>query len=162
MSVVTGSPPSEPEGVLMRSYVAHTDGLKDAGVIRAGECRHYSSMVGIATGLKLIGPDPSSYRDWVLEGLFEMTHAATGERTQATRMFNRDRRFFVSVKDLLRTGKRVEFSYKFYVERLPGLGSLKKRLEIIFLEGCENSSSWGATFHGFFSRAFSASKLPQP
>jgi hypothetical protein len=162
MSAETASPRTEPEGVRIMSYVAHTDGLKDAGVIRAGECRHYSSMVGIATGLKLIGPDPRSYRDWVLEGLFEMTHAATEERTQATRMFNRDRRFFMSVKDLLRTGKRVEFSYNFYVERLPGSSGLKKRLEITLLEGCENSSSSGATFHGFFGRASSARKLPQP
>jgi hypothetical protein len=140
MSVVTGSPPTEPEGVSLRSYVAHTDGLKDAGVIRAGERRHYSSVEGVATGLKLIGPNQSNYRDWVLEGLFEMTLAATGERTQATRMFNRDRRFFMSVKDLLSTGKRVEFSYEFYVERLPGSSGLKKRLEITFLEGCENYS----------------------
>jgi hypothetical protein len=77
----------------------------------------------------------------VLEGLFEMTDASTGERTQATRMFNRDRKFFMSVKDLLKTGKRVEFSYEFYVERLAVRGGLKKRLEIAFLEGSENSSS---------------------
>jgi hypothetical protein len=140
MSVVTGSPPTEPEGVLIRSYLAHTDGLKDAGVIRAGECRLYSSVVGIATGLKLIGPYPTHYRDWVLEGLFEVTHTATGERTRGTRMFNRDRRFFMSVKDVLSTGKRVEFSYEFYVERLAGSSGLKKRLEITFLEACENSS----------------------
>jgi hypothetical protein len=139
MSVETDAPPTEPEeGILHRSYVAHNDGLKDAGTIRAGECRHYSSMVGIVTGLKLFGPDPSNYRDWVLEGLFEMTHAATGERTEATCMFNRDRRFFMSVKDLLTTGKAVEFYYKFYVERLRGFGRLRKRLEIILLEGCEN------------------------
>jgi hypothetical protein len=129
----------EIEGVRIKRYVAHNDGLKDAGVIRAGECRHYSSMVGIVRGLKLLGPDPSNYRDWVLEGLFRMTHAATGERTRAARMYNRDRKFFMSVKDLLSTGKTVEFSYEFYVERLPGFGRLKKRLEIILLEGCENS-----------------------
>jgi hypothetical protein len=141
MSVETGSPliltPSM--GVRIRSYVAHTDGLKEAGVIRTGECRHYSSMVGITTGLKLIGPDPSNYRDWVLEGLFKMTHVATGERTRAARMYNRDRRFFRSVKGLLTTGKAVEFSYEFYVERLRSLSGLKKRLEITSLETCENS-----------------------
>jgi hypothetical protein len=53
----------------------------------------------------------------VLEGWFEMTDANTGERTQATRMFNRDRSFFISVRDLLKTEKAVEFSYEFYVER---------------------------------------------
>ena len=162
MSDATGSPPIRSEYVRLRSYVAHTDGLKDAAPMRAGECRHYSSVEGVATGLKLIGPHPGNYRDWVLEGLFEMTDAGTGERTQASRMFNRDRRFFMSVKDLLRTGKRVEFSYKFYVERLPGSSGLKKSLEITLLEGCENSSSSGATFHGFFGRASSARKLPQP
>jgi hypothetical protein len=141
MSVVTGSPPIPSKDVWIRSYVAHTDGLKNAGVIRAGECRHYSSMVGIATGLRLIGPDPSNYRDWVLEGLFKMTHVATGETTRAARMYNRDRKFFMSVKDLLTTGKMVEFAYEFYVERLPGFNGLKKRLEITSLESCENSSS---------------------
>ena len=25
--------------------------------MRAGECRHYSSVAGVATGLKLIGPN---------------------------------------------------------------------------------------------------------
>jgi hypothetical protein len=141
MTIATGSPPTLSEGVWIRSYVAHTDGLKDAAPMRAGECRHYSSVAGVATGLKLIGPDRGNYRDWVLEGLFQMTHVATGERTQATRMFNRDRKFFISVKDLLRTGKTVEFSYEFYVERLAVGGGLKERLEITFLEGCENSSS---------------------
>jgi hypothetical protein len=109
MSVVTGSPPILSEGVLIRSYVAHIDGLKDAAPMRAGECRPHSCAAGMATGLKLIGPDRGNYRDWVLEGLFEMTRAATGEKTRATRMFNRDRKFFISVKDLLKTGKTVEF-----------------------------------------------------
>jgi hypothetical protein len=35
--------------------------------------------MGVATGLKPIGPHLGNYRDWVLEGLFEMTDAATGE-----------------------------------------------------------------------------------
>ena len=30
-------PPILPEGVLIRSYIAHTDGLKDAAPMRAGE-----------------------------------------------------------------------------------------------------------------------------
>jgi hypothetical protein len=141
MSVETDSPQILSEGVLIRSYIAHTDGLKDAAPMRAGECRPYSSVAGMATGLKLIGPNRGNYRDWVLEGLFEMTHAATGEKTRATRMFNTDRKFFISVKDLLKTGKKVEFGYVFYVERLAASGGLKERLEIIFLEGCENSSS---------------------
>jgi hypothetical protein len=136
MSVATDSPPARSEGVRIRSYVAHTDGLKDAGRMRAGECRHYCSVEGVATGLKLIGPHPGNYRDWVLEGSFEMTDAATGERTEAPRMFNRDRKFFISVRDLLKTGNAVEFSYEFYVERLAVGGGLKKRLEITFLEGC--------------------------
>jgi hypothetical protein len=55
-------------------------------------------------------------------------------------MFNRDRKFFISVKDLLKTGKTVEFGYVFYVERLAASGGLKERLEIVFFEGCENSS----------------------
>ena len=55
-------------------------------------------------------------------------------------MFNRDRKFFISVRDLLKTGKTVEFGYVFYVERLAVGGGLKERLEIIFLKGCENSS----------------------
>jgi hypothetical protein len=142
MSVVTDSPPIRSEGVRIRSYVAHNDGLKDAAPIRAGECRHYFSVEGYTTGLVLIGPHPGNYRDWAPEGLFEMTHAATGERTRATRMFNRDRKLFMSVKDLLKPGKTVEFSYEFYVERLALGGGLKERLEITFLEGCENSSSW--------------------
>jgi hypothetical protein len=141
MSVETDSSPILSEGVLIRSYVAHTDGLKDAAPMRAGECRHFSSVVGVARGLKPIGPEPGNYRDWVLEGVFEMTHAATGERTRATRMFNRDRKFFISVKDLLKMGKAVEFAYEFYVERLAVGGGLKERLEITFLEGCENFSS---------------------
>jgi hypothetical protein len=140
MSVVTDSPPTQSEGVRIRSYVAHTDGLKNAAPMRAGECRHYSSVEGVATGLVLIGPHPSNYRDWVLEGWFEMTDAATGERTRATRMFNRDRKFFMSVKDLLKPGKTVEFSYEFYVERRAVGGGLKKRLEITFLQGCEKGS----------------------
>ena len=53
-------------------------------------------------------------------------------------MFNRDRKFFISVKNLLKTGKTVEFSYEFYVERLAVGSGLKERLEIAFLEGCEN------------------------
>jgi len=138
MPVVTGWPPLLSEGVWIRSYVASTDGLKDAAPMRAGECRHQSSMEGVATGLKLIGPNPANYRDWVLEGFFLMTDAATGGRTQASRMFNRDRRFFISVRDLLKTGKTVEFGYVFYVERLAASGGLKERLEIAFLEGCEN------------------------
>ena len=50
----------------------------------------------------------------------------------------------VSVKDLLRNRKNVEFAYEFYVERLPGFGGLKERLEIIELlvEGFENSWPW--------------------
>jgi hypothetical protein len=67
MSVVTGSPPILSEGVLIRSYVAHTDGLKDAAPMRAGECRPYSSVAGVATGLKLIGPDRGNYRDCCLK-----------------------------------------------------------------------------------------------
>jgi hypothetical protein len=128
------------EGVLVRSYIAHTDGLKDAAPMRAGECRPHSCVAGMATGLKLIGPDRGNYRDWVLEGFFLMTDAATGGRTQASRMFNRDRKFFISVKDLLKTGKTVKFGYVFYVERLAANGGLKERIEIVFLEGCENSS----------------------
>jgi hypothetical protein len=144
MSVVTGSPPILSEGVLIRSYVAHTDGLKDAAPMRAGECRYYSGMAGVATGLKLIGPDRGNYRDWVLEGLFEMTHAATGERTRASRMYNRDRGFFKLIKPLLEAGKTIEFAYGFHVERLPGFGGLKERLKIIELsvEGFENSWPW--------------------
>jgi hypothetical protein len=130
MSVETDSSPILSEGVLMRSYIAHTDGLKDAVPLRAGECRPHSCVAGMATGLKLIGPDRGNYRDWVLEGWFEMTDTNTGERTQATRMFNRDRSFFISVKDLLKTGKTVEFSYEFYVEKRAVGGGLKKRLEI--------------------------------
>ena len=84
MPVVTGWPPLLSEGVWIRSYVACTDGLKDAAPMRAGECRHQSSMEGVATGLKLIGPNPANYRDWVLEGFFRMTDAATGGRTQAS------------------------------------------------------------------------------
>jgi hypothetical protein len=139
MSVVTGSPPTLSEGVLIRSYVAHTDGLKDAAPMRAGECRHCSSVVGVATGLKLIGPNPRNYRDWALEGLFNMTDVATGERTHATRMFNRDRRFFVAVNDLLKSGKAAEFSYEFYVEKRAVGGGLKKRLRVISFSPLENS-----------------------
>jgi hypothetical protein len=138
MSAATGSPPIRSEYVRLRSYVAHTDGLKDAAPLRAGECRHYSSVVGVATGLKLIGPHPGNYRDWVLEGLFEMTNAATGERTQATRMYNRDRKFFISINDVLRTGKAVEFSYEFYVERLAVGGGLNEHLKILSVEIFEN------------------------
>ena len=91
---------------MIKSYVAHTDGLKDAATMRAGECRHYSIMVGVATGLKLIGPDPGNYRDWVLEGFFEMTHVATRERTRASRMYNRDRELLQAlIKPLLRSRK---------------------------------------------------------
>ena len=82
MSIATSSPRTQSEGVWIRSYVAHTDGLKDAGRMCAGECRHYSSVEGVATGLNLIGPDRGNYRDWVLEGLFNMTDVATGARTQ--------------------------------------------------------------------------------
>jgi hypothetical protein len=144
MSVATGSPPILSEGVRIRSYVAHTDGLKDAAPMRVGECRHYCSVEGVATGLKLIGPHPGNYRDWVLEGLFEMTHAATGERTEACRMYNRDRGFFRLVKPLLETGKTIEFAYEFYVERLPGFGGLKERVEIteLLVDGFENSWPW--------------------
>jgi hypothetical protein len=96
-------------------------------------------MEGVVTGLKLIGPHPGNYRDWVLEGLFEMTDAGTGERTQAARMFNRDRRFFVSVNDLLKTGKAVEFSYEFYVDRVAAGGGLKGRIEVTGLSALETS-----------------------
>jgi hypothetical protein len=138
MSVVTGSPPTRPEGVRIKGYVAHTDGLKKAAPIRAGERRHHCRMEGVVTGLNLIGPHPGNYRDWVLEGLFEMTDPATGERTQATRMFNRDRSFFISVRDLLKTGKTVEFSYEFYVERPAEGGGLKEHIKILSLESFEN------------------------
>ena len=150
MSVATGLPPILSEGVLIRSYVAHTDGLKDAAPMRAGECRHYSSMAGVATGLKLIGPDRGNYRDWVLEGFFQMTDAATGERTQASRMFNRDRKFFISVRDLLKTGKTVEFGYVFYVERLAVGGGLKERLEITSLLALDTSVSEWCSAHDIF------------
>ena len=139
MSVVTGSPPTRSEGVEIASYVASTDGLKDAAPMCAGERRHHSSMEGVATGLKLIGPDRGNYRDWVLEGLFNMTDVATGARTHATRMFNRDRRFFVAVKDLLKSGKAVEFSYEFYVERRAAGGGLKTRLRVISFSPLETS-----------------------
>ena len=140
MPVVSDSPPILSEGVLIRSYVAHTDGLKDAAPMRAGECRHYSSVAGVVRGLKLIGPNPGNYRDWALEGLFDMTDVATGERTQASRMYNRDRGFFKLIKPLLEAGKTIEFAYGFHVERLPGFGGLKQRLKIIELsvEGFEN------------------------
>jgi hypothetical protein len=118
--------------------------------MRAGECRHHSSMEGVATGLKLIGPNPANYRDWVLEGFFRMTDAATGGRTQASRMFNRDRRFFISVKDLLKTGKPVEFSYEFYVERPAVGGGLRKRVEIASLLALETSVSEWCRAHGIF------------
>jgi hypothetical protein len=112
--------------------------------MRAGECRHYSSVEGVATGLKLIGPDRGNYRDWVLEGLFEMTHAATGERTEASRMYNRDGGFFKLFKPLLEAGKTIEFSYEFYVEKLARPGGLKQRLKItsLLVEGFENSWPW--------------------
>ena len=150
MPVVTGWPPLLSEGVWIRSYVACTDGLKDAAPMRAGECRQHSSMEGVATGLKLIGPNPPNYRDWVLEGFFRMTDPATGGRTQASRMFNRDRRFFISVKDLLKTGKAVEFSYEFYVERPAVGGGLRKRLEITRLLALETSVSEWCRAHGMF------------
>ena len=150
MPVVTGWPPSRSEGVEIASYVASTDGLKDAAPMRAGERRHHSCMEGVATGLKLIGPNPANYRDWVLEGFFRMTDAATGGRTQASRMFNRDRRFFISVKDSLKTGKAVEFSYEFYVERRAVGGGLKKRVEITSLLALETSlSEWCRAHHIF-------------
>ena len=136
---MTDSPSTRSEGVLLRSYVAHTDGLKYAAPIGPGERRHLSSMIGVVRGLKLIGPHPGNYRDWVLEGSFRMTDVARGERTQAARMFNRDRKFFISVRDLLETGKAVEFSYEFYVERLTGGGGLKTRLEVTGLSALETS-----------------------
>jgi hypothetical protein len=139
MTIATGSPRTPSEGVWIRSYVAHTDGLKDAEPMRPGECRHCSSVVGVATGLKLIGPNPRNYRDWALEGLFNMTDVATGERTHATRMFNRDRRFFVAVNDLLKSGKAAEFSYEFYVEKRAVGGGLKKRLRVTSFSPLENS-----------------------
>jgi hypothetical protein len=150
MTIAIGSPPTLSDGVLIRSYVAHTDGLKDAGVMRAGECRHHSRMEGVATGLKLFGANPANYRDWVLEGWFEMTDANTGERTQAIRMFNRDRKFFISVNDLLKTGKAVEFSYEFYVERRAIGGGLKKRLEVTRLLALETSISEWCRAHRIF------------
>jgi hypothetical protein len=150
MSVPTGSPPTRSEGVEIASYVASTDGLKDAAPMRAGERRHHSSMEGVATGLKLFGANPANYRDWVLEGWFEMTDAASGERTQAIRMFNRNRSFFISVNDLLKTGKAVEFSYEFYVERRAIGGGLKKRLEITRLLALETSiAEWCRAHHIF-------------
>jgi hypothetical protein len=115
-----------------------------------GECRHQSSMEGVATGFKLIGPNPANYRDWVLEGFFQMTDAATGGRTQASRMFNRGRRFFISVKDLLKTGKAVEFSYEFYVERPAVSGGLRKRVQIASLLALETSVSEWCLAHGIF------------
>jgi hypothetical protein len=144
MSVATDVPPTLSEGVWIKSYVAHTDGLKDAGTMREGECRHYSSVAGVATGLTLIGPDRGNYRDRVLEGLFEVTRVATGERTQASRMYNRDRGFFKLIKPLLEGGKTIEFAYKFHVERLPGFGGLKERLEIteLLVKGFEDCWSW--------------------
>jgi hypothetical protein len=147
---MTIAPPTPSEGVRIRSYVASTDGLKDAAPMRAGERRHHSSMEGVATGLRLIGPNPANYRDWVLEGWFEMTDAKTGERTQATSMFNRDRSFFISVKDLLKIGKAVEFSYEFYVERRAVGGGLKKRVEITSLLALETSVSEWCRAHGIF------------
>ena len=56
MTIATGSPRTPSEGVWIRSYVAHTDGLKDTAPMRAGECRHFCSVEGVARGLKLIGP----------------------------------------------------------------------------------------------------------
>jgi hypothetical protein len=150
MTITTGLPPSRSEGVRIESYVASTDGLKDAAPMRAGERRHHSSMEGVATGLKLIGPDRSNYRDWVLEGWFEMTDAKSGERTQATRMFNRDRSFFISVKDLLKIGKAVEFSYEFYVERRAVRGGLRKRVQITRLLALETSISEWCRAHSIF------------
>jgi hypothetical protein len=85
----------------------------------------------------------------VLEGWFELTDANTGERTQASRV-NRDRKFFISVKDLLRTGKAVEFSYEFHVERRAVGGGLKKRLEITSLLALETSVSEWCRAHRIF------------
>ncbi len=109
MTIATGLLPSRSGGVEIMSYVASTDGLKDAAPIGPGERRLHSRMEGVATGLMLFGPNLGNYRDWVLEGLFTMTDAATGARTQATRMFNRDRKFFIAIRDLLKSGKAVDF-----------------------------------------------------
>ena len=79
-----------------------------------------------------------------------MTDVATGARTHATRMFNRDRRFFVAVKDSLKSGKAVEFSYEFYVERRAVGGGLRKRVEIASLLALETSVSEWCRAHGFF------------
>jgi hypothetical protein len=107
--------------------------------MRLGERRQFSSMTGVVRGLELIGPHPGNYRDWVLKGLFELTDAATGERTQAARMFNRDRKFFVSVRDLLKSGKAVGFSYDFYVERRTVSGGLKTCIEVTGLSALDAS-----------------------
>jgi hypothetical protein len=139
MSAATDSPPTRSTGVLLKRFVASTDGLQDAARIGPGERRHHSTMEGIVTGMKLIGPHPRNYRDWVLEGLFDLTDAATGERTQASRMYNRDRKFFVAIRDLLKAGKAVDFSYEFYVERRAVGGGLKARLEVTGLAALETS-----------------------
>jgi hypothetical protein len=109
MPVVIGWPPLLSEGVWIRSYVASTDGLKDAAPMRAGEARHHSSMEGVATGLKLIGPNPANYRDWVLEGFFRMTDAGTGGRTQASRMFNSTEAFSSLSRTCLKSEKQSSF-----------------------------------------------------
>ena len=54
-------------------------------------------------------------------------------------MFNRDRKFFISVRDLLKTGKAAEFSYEFHVERRAVGGGLKTRLEVTYLSVVEAS-----------------------
>jgi hypothetical protein len=139
MTIATGSPATRLELVRIRRYVAPTDGLKDGAPIAPGERRHHSSVEGVVTGMKLIGRHPRNYRDWVLEGSFEMTDVATGVRTQGTRMYNRGRKFFLSVRDLLETGKAVGFSYDFYVERRQSGGGLKTRLEVTRLSALDAS-----------------------
>jgi hypothetical protein len=65
-------------------------------------------------------------------------------------MFNRDRKFFISLRDLLKTGKAVEFSYEFYVEGRAVGGGLKKRLEITSLLALETSISEWCRAHDIF------------
>jgi hypothetical protein len=112
------------DGVRRYQCVSHELGLRARDLDELARSHEgpvlVSSVIGIAMGMELRGPDARRPRDWALVGEFEVTDAIEGEVTCADRLFHKQPWFFLCIRPALNAGRKVEFAYDFYVEMISG------------------------------------------